>query len=70
MMTLFNCVLKFREGFPKKAAVLLDFVQMRGGGGPAHIYWHLFISAFLVVQDNSIGDLVTQSVINSSFDVQ
>ena len=33
----------------KKAAVLLDFVQMRGEGeGPAQIFWHLFISAFLV----------------------
>ena len=30
-----------------KTAVLLDFVQMRGGN-PAQIFWHLFISAFLV----------------------
>ena len=31
----------------KKVSVLLDFVQMRGGG-PAQIIFHLFISAFLV----------------------
>ena len=32
-----------------KSAVLLDFVQMRGDGeGPVQIFWHLFISAFLV----------------------
>ena len=31
----------------KNVAVLLDFVQMRGGG-PAQIFCHLFISAFLV----------------------
>ena len=38
-----------REGFPKKVAVLLDFVEMRGRGeGPAQIFCHLFISAFLV----------------------
>ena len=38
-----------REGFTKKVAVLLDFVQMRGGGeGPAQIFCHLLISAFLV----------------------
>ena len=36
-----------REDVPKKAAVPLDFVQMRGGG-PAQIVWHLLISAFLV----------------------
>ena len=27
-----------REGFTKKVAVLLDFVQMRGGEGPAQIF--------------------------------
>ena len=33
----------------KKLAVLLDLVQMRGGGGgPAQIFCHLFMSAFLV----------------------
>ena len=32
----------------KKWAVLLDLVWMRGGGCPAQIYCHLFISAFLV----------------------
>ena len=32
----------------RMAAVLLDFVQMRGGGGPAQIFYHLFITAFLV----------------------
>ena len=37
------------KGSRKKAAVLLDFVQMRGGGeGPAQIFWQLFIIAFLV----------------------
>ena len=37
-----------RDGLPKKVAVLLDFVQLRGGEGPAQIFWHIFISAFLV----------------------
>ena len=39
-----------RDGFSKKIAVLLDFVQMRGGGveGPAQIFCHLLISTFLV----------------------
>ena len=37
---------RFREGFTKKVAVLLDFFQMRGG--PAQFFWHLFISALLV----------------------
>ena len=32
----------------KNVAVLLDFFQMRGGEGPAQIFWHIFISAFLV----------------------
>ena len=27
-----------RQGFSKKVAVLLDFVQMRGGEGPAQIF--------------------------------
>ena len=36
-----------REGFTKKVAVLLDFVQMRGKG-PVQIFRHLLISAFLV----------------------
>ena len=31
-----------------KAAVLVDFVQMSGGEGPAQMFCHLFISAFLV----------------------
>ena len=35
-----------REAFRKNAAVLLDFVQMRGGEGPAQIFGHFFISAF------------------------
>ena len=30
-----------RDGLPKKVAVLLDFVQMRGGG-PAQIFCPLF----------------------------
>ena len=33
--------------YEKKVAVLLDFVQMRGGG-PCPTFFHLFISAFLV----------------------
>ena len=37
-----------KERFHEKVAVLLDFVQMRGGGeGPAQIFCHIFISAFL-----------------------
>ena len=31
-----------------KAAVLVDFVQMSGGEGPAQMFCHLFMSAFLV----------------------
>ena len=43
----------FNQNWPrfsrKKTAVLLDFVQMNGEGeGPAQIFCHLFISAFLV----------------------
>ena len=39
-----------RDGFTKKnVALLLDFVQMRGGGeGPAQFFCYFFISAFLV----------------------
>ena len=37
-----------REGFTEKVAVLLDFVRMRGRKGPAQIFFHLFINAFLV----------------------
>ena len=39
-----------REGFPKKTAVLLDFVQMRGGGGggPCPNFFAPFIIALLV----------------------
>ena len=36
-----------RDGLPKKVAVLLDFVQMRGGRALQN-FWHLFMSAFLV----------------------
>ena len=36
------------KGSRNKTAVLLDFVQMRGGGGPVQIFCHFFISAFLV----------------------
>ena len=31
-----------RDGLPQKIAVLLDFVQMRGGEGPAQIFCPLF----------------------------
>ena len=31
-----------RDGLPKKIAVLLDFVQMRGAEGPAQIFCPLF----------------------------
>ena len=42
-LTLLNVVIYLREGFPKKkVAVLLDFVQMRGGEGPAQIFCPLF----------------------------
>ena len=37
-----------RNGFTKKVAALLDFVQMRGGAGAAQNFRHLFISEFLV----------------------
>ena len=40
--------LDLREGFTKKVAVLFNFVQMKGGEGPAQIFCHFFISAFLV----------------------
>ena len=30
----------------KKTAVLLDFVQMRGGEGPAQFFWQLSMSVF------------------------
>ena len=30
------------DGLPKRIAVLLDFVQMRGGEGPAQIFCPLF----------------------------
>ena len=46
----------------EETALLLDFVQMRRGGLPN--FWYLFISAFLAVQDSSIGDIVSQSVTN------
>ena len=41
---IFSCRLtdRLREGLPKKIAVLLDFVQMRGGEGPAQIFCPLF----------------------------
>ena len=29
-----ECLIKLREGYTKKVAVLLDFVQMRGGALP------------------------------------
>ena len=32
----------------RKVAVLLEFVQMRGGEGLANFFCHLFISVFLV----------------------
>ena len=40
-----------REGFTKKVAVLLDFVQMRGGGeGPAQIFRPLFTNCIYLGQ--------------------
>ena len=44
--------LRLRDGFTKNAAVLQDFVQMRGGKGPAQILCHLFINAFLANKRN------------------
>ena len=35
------------EGLPKKVAVLLDFVQLRGGEGPAQIFCPLFTNCIL-----------------------
>ena len=37
-------VANVREGFMKKIAVLLDFVQMRGGGPCPKEICHLFVS--------------------------
>ena len=45
---------RFRE---KKVAVLLDFVQMRGGGGPCLIFCRIFTSAFLVNFLQNANDL-------------
>ena len=45
---IFLMMSSLREGFTKKVAVLLDFVQMRGGGGPAQFFSHLFLNALLV----------------------
>ena len=42
-----------RDGFPKKAAVM-DFFP-RGGEGPAQIFEHLFIYAFLVNEQEMIN---------------
>ena len=46
----------------KKVAVLLDFVQMRGGG-PAQILWQLLVSAFLVIFGGNLDKIQK----NSSF---
>ena len=46
-LTFIDTVDNIREGFTKKVAVILDFVQRRGEG-PAQFVCHLFISAFLV----------------------
>ena len=51
-----------REEVLKKAAVLLDFVQMRGGG-PAQILWQLLVSAFLVIFGGNLDKIQK----NSSF---
>ena len=42
----FDCE-ALREGLPKKIGVLLDFVQMRGGEGPAQIFCPLFTNCIL-----------------------
>ena len=39
---IFHWLNWLREGLPKKVAVLLDFVQIRGGGGPAQFFCPLF----------------------------
>ena len=36
-----------RDGFPKKVAVLLDFVQLRGGEGPAQIFLSTFHKLYI-----------------------
>ena len=43
-----NMTRTYRKTSRKNAAVLLDFVQLRGGGGPCPNFLSLFISAFLV----------------------
>ena len=47
------------HGFAKKNCCSFGFC-LNEGGGPAQIFCHLFIGAFLAVQDSSIGDLVSQ----------
>ena len=39
-----------REGFPKKVAVLLDFVQMSGGGGPCPNFLSTFHKLYILGQ--------------------
>ena len=42
-------LLGLRDGLPKKIAVLLDFVLMRGGEGPAQIFCPLFTNCICCV---------------------
>ena len=59
-----------REGFKKSKWKFKMVFAMRGGGGSrggleCHI--PIFKNDFLAVQDSSIGDIVSPSVINSDF---
>ena len=41
-------ILQYIFTFPRKAAILLDFIQIMGVGVPCPIFWHFFISAIMV----------------------
>ena len=43
-------MLLVRDGLPKKVAVLLDFVQMRGGGGPCPNFLSTFHKLYILGQ--------------------
>ena len=42
----FHLIYDIREGFTKIVAVLLDFVHMRGGEGPAQFFLPLYKCIF------------------------
>ena len=47
---IFHWLNWLREGLPKKVAVLLDFVQIRGGGRPCPIFLSTFHKLFILGQ--------------------